>query len=254
MRGVVAVVMLCTVQLMSAQIRIIPQEKLLEAANPKTVASQLRFVADKVDFGTIDEMSGVWQGSATLTNEGGETIAITRVKSTCGCLKAEMPKRALAPKESMKVVLKYYPRGHAGVVRQRVFLYTEASDEHPSVALEVRGVVTASADRSDDYPYSRGVLRLRQDTVRLSGEREVLRMAFMNGGSAELNLSVDTNFLPEGVKVRFEPSKVAPKGEGEMVVEYTPTSAKLQTNLGKIFIRGLNLPPRQCAIDVIKKN
>jgi hypothetical protein len=76
----------------------------------------------------------------------------------------------------------------------------------------------------------------------------------MNGGSAELNLSVDTNFLPEGVKVRFEPSKVAPKGEGEMVVEYTPTSAKLQTNLGKIFIRGLNLPPRQCAIDVIKKN
>lgn len=254
MRGVVAVVMLCAAQLMSAQIRIIPQEKLLEAANPKTVASQLRFVADKVDFGTIDEMSGVWQGSATLTNEGGETIAITRVKSTCGCLKAEMPKRALAPKESMKVVLKYYPRGHAGVVRQRVFLYTEASEEHPSAVLEVRGVVTASADRSDDYPYSRGVLRLRQDTVRLSGEREVLRVAFMNGGSVELNLSVDTNFLPEGVKVRFEPSKVAPKGEGEMVVEYTPTSAKLQTNLGKIFIRGLNLPPRQCAIDVIKKN
>lgn len=254
MRGVVAVVMLCAAQLMSAQIRIIPQEKLLEAANPKTVASQLRFVADKVDFGTIDEMSGVWQGSATLTNEGGETIAITRVKSTCGCLKAEMPKRALAPKELMKVVLKYYPRGHAGVVRQRVFLYTEASEEHPSAVLEVRGVVTASADRSDDYPYSRGVLRLRQDTVRLSGVREVLRVAFMNGGSAELNLSVDTNFLPEGVKVRFEPSKVAPKGEGEMVVEYTPTSAKSQTNLGKIFIRGLNLPPRQCAIDVIKKN
>ncbi len=254
MRGIIFAMLLCSVQLLSAQIRIIPQEKLLEAANPKTVASQLRFVADKVDFGTIDEMSGVWQGSATLTNEGGETIAITRVKSTCGCLKAEMPKRALAPKESMKVALKYYPRGHAGKVQQRVFLYTNTSEEHPSAVLEVRGVVTASADRSDDYPYARGVLRLRQDTVRLSGEREVLRVAFMNGGSTELNLSVDANFLPEGVKVRFEPSKVAPKGEGEMVVEYMPKSANSPTNLGKIYIRGLNLPPRQSAIDVIKKN
>ena len=118
----------------------------------------------------------------------------------------------------------------------------------------MRGRVTASADRSDDYPYSRGVLRLRQDTVRLSGDREVLRVAFMNGGSTELTLAVDTNLLPNGVKVRFEPSKVAPKEEGEMVVEFTPTTAKLPLNLGKIYINGLHLPPRQSAIDVILKN
>ena len=254
MRGIIVAMLLCTVQFASAQIRIIPQDRLLEVVNPKRAASPLRFIADKVDFGTIDEMSGVWQGSATLINEGGDTIVVTRVKSTCGCLKAELPKRLLAPKESMKVALKYYPRGHAGAVQQRVFLYTSASEEHPSAVLEVRGIVTASTDRSDDYPYTRGALRLRQDTVRLSGEREVLRVAFMNGGSTELNLAVDANFLPEGVKVRFEPSKVAPKGEGEMVVEYTPNSAKSSTNLGKIYVRGLNLPPRQSAIDVVLRN
>ena len=246
--------MLLSVQLLSAQIRIIPQDKLLEAANPKQVASPLRFAADKVTFGTIDEMSGVWQGSATLVNSGTDTIVITRIKSTCGCLKAELPKRLLAPNEAIKVALKYYPRGHAGMVRQRLFLYTAISEEHPSAIMELRGVVTASADRSDDYPYSRGVLRLRQDTVRLSGEREVMRVAFMNGGSTELHLAVDTNLLPKGVKVRFEPSKVAPKGEGEMVVEFTPTTEKTPMRLGKIYIRGLSLPPRQSAIDVILKN
>ena len=60
--------------------------------------------------------------------------------------------------------------------------------------------------------------------------------------------------LPKGIKVRFEPSKVAPKGEGEMVVEYNLATETAPTNLGKIYIEGLNLPPRQSAIEVILKN
>ena len=254
MREVIVAIMLCAAQLLSAQIRIIPQEKLL-AAEPKAAEnSSLQFATEEVNFGTIDEMSGVWQGSAVATNIGTEPISITQIKSTCSCLKAEMPKRVLAPKESVKVALKYYPRGHAGRVMQRVLLYANGVTEQPSAILRLRGVVTASADRSDDYPYSRGVLRLRQDTVRLSGEREVLRLAFMNGGSTELKLAVNANLLPKGMKVRFEPSKVAPKGEGEMVVEYVPTTEKSPAVFGKIYIEGLNLPPRQSVIDVILKN
>ena len=254
MRGVVAVIMLCAAQLLSAQIRIIPQTKLLEAEPKAVEGSPLRFATEEVSFGTIDEMSGVWQGSATLTNSGSEPVAITQIKSTCGCLKAELPKRVLAPSESLKVALKYHPRGHAGRVMQRVLLYANGSTEQPSAILKLRGMVTASADRSDDYPYTRGVLRLRQDTVRLSGEREVLRVAFMNGGSTELKLAVNANLLPKGIKVRFEPSKVAPKEEGEMVVEYEPATETAPTNLGKIYIEGLNLPPRQSVIEVILKN
>jgi ABC-type transport system involved in cytochrome bd biosynthesis fused ATPase/permease subunit len=83
--------------------------------------------------------------------------------------------------------------------------------------------------------------------------REVLRIAIMNGGSTELALSADENFLPKGVKVRFEPSKISPKGQGFVVVEYNPTTEQSPTNLGKIYIKGLNLPPRQSAIDVVLK-
>ena len=254
MRGVVAIIMLCAVQLLSAQIRIIPQEELLKAQPKAAENSSLKFASEEVNFGTIDEMSGVWQGSAVVTNVGTEPISITQVKSTCGCLKAELPKRVLAPNESVKVALKYYPRGHAGRVMQRVLFYSNGATDQPSAVLALKGLVTASADRSDDYPYTRGVLRLRQDTVRLSGEREVLRVAFMNGGTTEIKLAVNANFLPKGMSVRFEPSKVAPKGEGEMVVEYAPTAEKLPATLGKIYIEGLNLPPRQSAIDVILKN
>lgn len=254
MRRIIAVAMLCAVQLLSAQIRIIPQDKLLEATPKATNNSPLRFEREEVSFGTIDEMSGVWQGRAVLRNLGADTIAITQLKTTCGCLKAEVSKRVIAPNEKLSVALKYYPRGHAGRVRQRVLLYTNIASERPSAVLTLTGLVTASEDRSDDYPYTRGVLRLRQDAVRLSGEREVQRIAFMNGGSTELNLEVDANLLPKGVSVRFEPSKVAPKGEGDMVVEYTPTAETAPVNFGKIYIKGLNLPPRQSAIDVILKN
>ena len=254
--GVIVVMLLCAAQLLSAQIRIIPQDKLLDAAEIKAVdKSPLRFASEEVSFGTIDEMLGTWQGSAVLVNTGNETVAITQIKTTCGCLKAELPKRVLAPKEQMTVALKYYPRGHAGRVRQRVLLYTNLSAEKPSAVLTLSGLVTASADRSDDYPYTRGVLRLRQEQVVFEGSgRQVQRIAFMNGGSTELKLEVDTNLLPKGVSVRFEPAKVAPKGEGDIVVEYNPTAATSPIPLGKIYIKGLNLPPRQSTIDVILKN
>ncbi len=253
MRLLVLAVALCAAQLSWAQIRIIPQDVVRKAAEIEVVDNSLQFRPNSADFGTIDEMSGVWQGGVKLQNLGADTLAITQIKTTCGCLKAEVAKRVLAPKEEVAVALKYYPRGHAGRVRQRVLVYTNRSNDNPSAVLTLTGLVTASEDRSDDYPYTRGVLRLRQDTVRLSGEREALRIAIMNGGSAELVLSADENFLPKGVKVRFEPARIAPKGQGSMVVEYNPTTEQSPANLGRIYIKGLNLPPRQSAIDVVVK-
>lgn len=252
MREFLAVVMLCAVQLLSAQIHIIPQDKLLEA-QPKVVeSSPLRFVTEDVSFGTIDEMSGVWQGSTTLVNRGAEPIAITQIKSTCGCLRAELPKRVLAPQESIKVQLKYYPRGHAGRVLQRVLLYTNGSTEQPSAILHLRGEVTASADRSDDYPYCFGVLRLRQERVVLEDEgQQVQRIACMNGGSSELRPMVDTLLTSKGLRVWFEPSKFAPKQEGDMVVEYTPTEGKEAENSRRIYLKLPNLLPRQGIVEVL---
>ena len=254
MRGVVVVTMLCAVQLLSAQIRIIPQEVVRKAAESEVVSDALQFRPNSVDFGTIEEMSGVWQGRVELRNEEADTLAITQIKTTCGCLRAEVTKRVVAPKETVAVALKYYPRGHAGKVKQRVLLYTNLSNEKPSAVLSLTGVVTASEDRSDDSPYTRGVLRLRQDTVRLSGAKEVQRIAIMNGGSTVLKLAADANLLPKGVSVRFEPAVIAPKGEGDMVVEYIPMDEVSGTKGGKIYIQGLNLPPRQSTISVIVKD
>jgi hypothetical protein len=254
-RGLSIVVVLFVAQMLSAQIRIIPQEKLLEAATPTTISSSLRFSSERVDFGTIDEMSGVWQGSVVLSNGGSDTVVVTRLKTTCGCLVADVAKKVLAPNEQSRVLLKYYPRGHAGRVLQRVMLYTTRSDEKPSAILAVGGLVTASEDRSDDYPYQRGVLRLRQERISLTAtERQVVRIAVMNGGSTVIRPEADGMFLPSGVRVRFEPSQLKPKEQGDLVVEYVPPSETTAAKSFKIFVKGLNVPPRQSAIDVIFEN
>ena len=251
MRGFVTVIMLCAVQLLSAQIRIIPQDKLLSAEPKAKPNSSLQFATDEVSFGTIDEMSGAWQGSAVLTNVGTETIAITQTKTTCGCLQAELPKRVLAPKESVKVALKYYPRGHAGRVLQRVLLYANGATDQPSAILKLCGTVTASADRSDDYPYTRGALRLRQDELKVEREQpQRLRVACMNGGSTVLRPMADTLLMSKALKVRFEPAELAPKQEGNMVVEYMPTESTKKSEILKIYINGLNLSPRHCVVDI----
>lgn len=251
MRGIATVIMLCAVQLLSAQIRIIPKEKLLEVAEPKAVASSLRFLVEQVNFGTIDEMSSAWQGRAMLTNVGTDTIVLSRIKTTCGCLRADVPTRVIAPKQSVAMTLKYYPRGHAGNVMQRVLVYAGSEVERPSAILQVRGVVTASADRSDDYPYTRGALRLRQEVVQFAGtEREVQRIACMNGGSTELRPVADTLLTSRGLKVRFEPQILAPKQEGDMVIEYLPKGVDSDNKGLKIYLKLPGVSPRNGIIEV----
>lgn len=255
MRRLFLVLMLSVVLSASAQIRIIPSEKLLEAANLQVAKSSLRFNAEMVDFGTIDEMSGVWNGSVKLRNVGPDTTLITRVKTTCGCLRADVEKRVLAPQEEISVHLKYYPRGHAGQITQRLFLYTAISDEKPSAILQLRGKVVASADRSDDYPHVRGVLRLRQDTVRLSGgEREILRVACMNGGSATLRPAVDTIFTDRRISVRFVPEILLPKQEGSMEVIFNPDGREEVGTSLKIYLKGVGATPRNSIVEAIIEN
>lgn len=251
MRRGVVVAMLCVAQIVSAQIRIIPQSQ-LEAATPKaTEDSPLRFQPTEVNFGTIEEMSGVWHGSAKLVNIGTDTVAITQIKSTCGCLKAELQDRVLSPKESVVVALKYYPRGHAGRVMQRVILYANGAPDRPAAILQLKGLVTASEDRSDDYPYSRGTLRLRQEVVRFEATGEqIMRVACMNGGSTILQPKIDTLLSSKGLKVRFEPAVLAPKAEGYMVVTYTPKDKVAESVTKKIHLKLPGVPPRHGVVEV----
>lgn len=242
-----------------AQIRLIPQSKIDSVRSVATTDVGMRFESGTtVDFGEIAEDGGLWRGSVEWQNGSDKTLTITRVTTSCGCLSAKYDRATVAVGERGELRLTYDPRGHAGEVAQRIFVYTDRSDGRPAAVLTVRGRVRAAADPSGNYPHARGALLLRQTWVRFSGEGEQTeRIACMNSGTKPLKITVDTLLTSRELTVRTEPEVLESGAVGDLVITYTPTakqpakqSSALRVWRPRLFLSGVNVAPRERAIEV----
>jgi hypothetical protein len=247
--------MLCAVA--SAQLQLIPQQKLDSVANPRIVeGAKMQFSSgDKISFATIKEDAEPWEQSIEWRNGGDKTLVVTRVTTSCSCLQATAAKGAVKSGEEATLHLKYYPKGHPGKVEQRVFIYTNLSATMPSAIITVRGEVLPSADRRADYPFRRGVLLLRYEGLTFAGDKpQVERIACLNSGSRALKLSAD-EFSSQGLTLRSEPAVLQSGEEGDLVITYTPDEDK-QPSWLKLYIKGLDEPlrAREIEVRIDKKN
>lgn len=229
--------------LLSAQIRLVPRERLDSVRNPQTHPSELRFPERPIEMGTLSESGGVW--TTTLRWQNGEQtpVVITAIRTTCGCLKADFSAEPLKRGEWGSIVLKYNPKGHPGAVDQRLFVYTSLSPQRPSAIVRLVGRVEPSADRSGDYAQACGPLLLRQIEIPYTGEREV-RIACMNGGKSPLRITEDRLLPTHGVVVRTEPELLAPAEQGDLVITLPERPAFRADGTLPILLQGLELPPR----------
>lgn len=253
MRGVaLGITVLCgaLVALVSpcrAQITIIPQKSLEEAANPTSVeGSTLRFEnGGTLSFGTIGEDDGLWQGEIAWRTTDGKKLSITRITTSCNCVVAEWNRKANTSAKSGTIGVKYYPKGHGGKVEQRLLIYTSLSHDKPSAVVKIVGTVTPSANRSGDYPHQMGTLLVRQKSVSLPAEGGVARIAVMNGGSTPLEVSHDATLTLGGVKAYTVPARLESGEEGDLVVEIEPDGEP-----AILYLKGVNAPPRARKIEI----
>lgn len=231
-----------------AQIKIIPQSTIKEAANPTLVqGSNLEFAHNgTLSFGTIGEESGCWQGEIEWHTTDGKKASITRITSSCNCLEVVWSRRDNTASKSGKIGVKYYPKGHAGKVTQRLFIYTTLSDQRPSAMVKVVGEVTPSADRSGDYAYTMGTLRLRQKSVKMDSKGGIGRVAVMNGGSTPLHITHDAKMTLGGVKAYTQPATIESGEEGDLIIEYAPNGEP-----PILFLGGIAAPPRERKIEIV---
>ncbi len=237
---------------LSAQMVLIPQQ-VRDSVNMQTTVVDSPLVASdggRVAMGTVAEDGEAWRGVATLQNKGEKPLVITRITTTCGCLQATPECKVLAAGASCRLELKFNPRGRIGAVSQRVMIYSSLSDSKPTAIVEVTGVVRASADRASDYPYSHGALLLRSEKVTVEGMGAV-RVACFNGGDKPLTISVDPLLSPAGVSVTTEPSPLAPKSEGDLVIRF---EQEIDDRDNALYLKGLDVTPRERRIELIKKN
>lgn len=230
-----------------AQIRIIPQERVQEAANPSTIGEEAMLFeeGERVSFGTISEDSEPWRTTLRWHTTEGKRLTIKQIKTTCGCLTAEWDRRKAVNATSGTIEIEYRPKGHTGGIRQRIFVYTTLSENKPTAIVECVGTVKPSADRSSLYPHQMGTLGLRSRTLTLPAEGGVMEIAVMNCGSEPLRVMHDERMSLGGVKAHTEPAVLPSGAEGVLVVEFEPTEEPTMLYLG-----GVTAPPRERKIEI----
>lgn len=226
----------------SAQIRLIPQERLDSVKNPPVATSSLQFPKAPLQMGEIAEESGLWSCEFTWHNGGEATpVVITGVQSSCGCLRAEYGREPVKRGEEGQIRVIYNPKGRPGAVEQRLFVYTNLSASKPSAIVRLQGQVRPAADKRGRYPKAFGALLLRRTEVWLpEGEREV-RIACLNGGDGELRITADRLLTPQGITLRSEPEVLGPGAEGDLVIRVAEGIAR---GSYPVLLEGVSLPPR----------
>ena len=238
-----------------AQIRIISQEKRDSIANPSTLkCNDMHFVDGRsIDFGTMEEDDGNHIRIAKWQNLGTEQLIITRITTSCGCVRCDYSREAIGSGKYGKISITYAPKGHPGVMRQRIFIYTNRSEKVPTAIVEIKGEVRASADRRGDYPHTIGELLLRNRQARIDSDSEsaqTIRIACMNGGKRDLTPSKDALLSSPSLTISSEPRVLRAGQEGEIIISYTPTKGERKESL-RLFIENRNLAPRDREIKIV---
>ena len=236
-----------------AQIRIIPREKRDSVSNPPTLSpSDIQFPNGRqIHFGTMAEAEGVQTRRIEWRNNGNETITVTRITTSCGCVRCHCEPQSVEGGKSGTFVINYNPKGEFGVMRNRAFVYTNRSAQIPTVILDIDGTVTPSGQQNSDYPHSIGGLLLRNREIVIAtdkGEHEV-HIACMNGGKTALTPQIDPMLSAATLTLRSNPATLQPGEKGEIIVRYTPTSSAPTAPL-RLFIENRNLPPRDREIKI----
>lgn len=213
---------------LTAQIRLIPQAKRDSVANPPRVEhSSMRFEQEELRFGTIDEEGGPWQGVFRWRNEGTQPLVITRVVTSCGCLKADYEAAPVVAGGEATLRVEYNPKGHPGVVYQRLFLYTNLAKERPTAILTLRGSVRRHHSE-EGYAHRVGALLVEATTLTFSmpdvAERAEVRC--LNDGEQVVEPQLDTLLTLPGITLRCLPAQLQPQERGRLVVEYDPEQAQ----------------------------
>lgn len=125
--------------LASAQLKVIPKERLDSVANPPLAPNAASVIFDKVmvDAGTMADEAAPKTFEYVFVNKGKTPVTISRLVSTCSCTAASYDRRVVGPGEKGKILLRYDPRDHVGRFERRVFVYTD-ENRQPTAVLRLK--------------------------------------------------------------------------------------------------------------------
>lgn len=237
----------------SAQLKIIPKERLEAVASPRLSAdsSALSFDRRHIVAEPMNEDDAPKTFRYKFTNVSDREVTITSVKTTCSCLTAVTETVSLLPDDTSEIIVRYNPKGHPGKFERKVFVYTSEGND-PAAVLKLSVDVQTGADLSGEWPLQMGGIRMRRNEITFQyGVKSAEKLRFINLTGNPLRLDCEKHFLPASLTFRTEPEVVEAGQTGEMIISYDP-SVKAEDGM-KIILKGLGLPPSKSSIKVKMK-
>ncbi len=236
------------------QMRVISEELLDSLNNPPTVTSGsvMYFYEKHIDTGRIGEDDAPSSYTFRWRNVGNRPLVVTRVQTTCGCTVAEHDRQPVQQGGSGTVRVTYHPKGHPGSFQRKIFVYTQLSDKLPTAVLELTGQVEPSVMPTSAYPYAMGDLLLKQQSVRIGGQRlQTERIECLNAGSKPLRITADSHFLPSYIAFECEPATFGPGTTADLVIRFDPAKApETLPEQVPVILEGVDAPPSRRTIRV----
>ncbi len=201
------------------------------------------------DFGKIKEENGKASHSFKFANNGKKPIIIKNVESTCGCTTPEWTRTPILPGKTGFIKVEFDPRQRPGAFAKQVKIFNNITSS--PIILEIRGVVIQKTKNLEDiYKYQLGNIRLKSRHLAfariLNTESKNNFVEFVNNGTKPVTLTVNEAALRKHLKVSIEPSKVAPKQRGVIIVTYDashqPTLWGYNTAVIPILVDGKSVP------------
>lgn len=209
-------------------------ESLVHPALSDTASRVLRAEKESIDLGRISDEE-LCRATFKLCNTSDREIAITALRSTCSCLKVKNSIESIAPNELSSVSVEFNPAGRSGRFSVDLLVYSTLDEELPSLRLNLCGEIESS-DEWSHLPFSMGVVRLSRKSVHFDRYTLSERIAVANTSDEYVVLSAQPTI--EGITLRTEPERLAPNGEGDIVISYTPTSHTAQDIESIVIIEG----------------
>ena len=233
----------------SAQMRIIPREKVEAVSSPRLSAdyASLAFQTKHIVAEPMTEDDAPETFIYRFENVGDKEVEIVRLVSTCSCASATCSVKSVAPGASAEISVKYYPKGHPGRFERKVFVYTQEGND-PAAVLRLSVDVESGSDHSTQWPVQMGGIRLRSTEITFTqGRKAVETVSFINLTGKALKLECETMFLPQCFAFSSEP--VDNGAEGKITITYDPAKPGVRDNV-KLILKGLGLPPSQSSITI----
>ena len=107
-----------------AQLQLINQSKIDSIRNPRT-ATQVPMYFEEgttLNMGQMSEDDEPWSSEIRWRNRGTSPIVVTKVITTCGCLKVDFDPWPVLADSTASMRIAYNPKGHPGAVYKRAMV------------------------------------------------------------------------------------------------------------------------------------